>query len=308
MAKSKSLTSGSEYDCAVIGGGPGGLVSALYLSRFKRRVLLVDAGHSRAQWIPKIRNLIGHTKGLSGLKLLKKLKQQVLQYKTNWVQGEAQVFRFKKGFRIDVNGDQYTARAVVLATGMKDKQPPVDNLPELRRRNVLAYCPICDGYEHMDRRIGILVNSASGLKKAAFLSRYSKNIFLFQVQRFTVRPRQRQWLSENGFRLFEGELESLNLKVRPKRGLAVKMKGKSEVLVDVAYVALGVDFNPKTTEHLKGLRKNKEGFILTTSHQETSIPNLYAVGDCVSSLAQVSVAVGQAALAATRIHNSLNSK
>lgn len=89
----------------------------------------------------------------------------------------------------------------------------------------------------------------------------------------------------------------------------VQMKDQPKpIAVDVAYVALGVDFSEKTIQHLRRLKRTKDGFIVTKSHQETSIPGLYAVGDCVSALAQISVAIGQAALAATRIHNHLNSK
>lgn len=91
---------------------------------------------------------------------------------------------------------------------------------------------------------------------------------------------------------------------RPK-GILIKLKGHRARFVRVAYVALGVDFNTQTTKHLKGFKRTKEGFILTKSHQETSVPGLYAVGDCVNALAQVSVGIGQAALAATRIHNRL---
>lgn len=294
-----------DYDCAVIGGGPGGLVSTLYLSRFKRKVLLVDSGHSRAQWIPRIRNLIGYGSGLKGLTLLRKLTQQVQLYSSDLVQGEAQVYRLKDGFKLKVGHAQYTARFVILATGMKDVQPPLENIPELRRKGVLAYCPICDGYDWSEQKIGIIVANSKGLKKAKFLHRFSPSITAFQVRPFELTTFDQSLIRENKVQIHQGELESLKYCQRPK-GLWVQMKNQAPVFVHVAYVALGVDFNIKTTRHLKGLKRNKEGFILTKSHQETSIPGLYAVGDCVNALAQVSVAIGQAALAATRIHNRLN--
>ena len=75
--------------------------------------------------------------------------------------------------------------------------------------------------------------------------------------------------------------------------------------MDFSYVALGVEFDKTAVQHLNNLRRTKDGFIQTSSHQETSISGLYAVGDCVNALAQVSVAIGQAALAATRIHHDL---
>lgn len=297
-----------QYDCAVIGAGPGGLVSALYLSRLKRKVLLVDSGHSRAQWIPRIRNLITYGHGISGLDLLRKLQDQVRQYKTDWVQGEAQVRRKDSGFEIRVDQRKFTARYVILATGMKDHQPPVSNIPALRKKGVLAYCPICDGYDHSGKQIGIFVKDNHGLKKMSFLSQFSDRIVAFQTEPFPVAPRYRKLAQQKNFQIYEGALESLTYRLRP-RGLKVQMKGgRKPISVDVAYVALGVDFSETTFRHLKGLKRTKDGHIITKSHQETSIPHLYAVGDCVNALAQVSVAIGQAALAATRIHNELGFK
>lgn len=299
------MKSAFQYDCAVIGAGPGGLVSALYLSRFKRKVALIDSGHSRAQWIPRIRNLIGYLHGISGLELLEKLEEQVRQYPVDWIQGEGQVRRQREGFEIRVGGRKLSARYVILATGMKDHQPPVPNVPALRKKAVLAYCPICDGYEHSGKRIGLFVKDNHGLKKMKFLSQFTNRIVAFQTAPFTVAPQHLREAREFGFEIHQGAIESLEYRLRP-RGLLVRMKGaEKQIGVDVAYVAMGVDFNEKTTKHLRGLKRTKEGHIITASHQETSVPRLYAVGDCVNALAQVSVAIGQAALAATRIHNEL---
>lgn len=294
----------SQYDCAIIGAGPGGLVAALYLSRFKRKVLIVDAGHSRAQWIPRIRNLIGYGPGLDGLTLLKRLKKQVTRYKNDWIRGEAEVRAKGSGFEVRVNGQKITAQTVILATGMKDAQPEVSNIPELRRRAVLAYCPICDAYDHSDQKIGLIVKDNHGLKKIGFLSQFSKSLIIFQTHPFKVSSQNEKEMRRLCCGIVKGPIEWMKYCPRPK-GLFIKSTDSDPVFVKVAYVALGVDFNLKTTRSLKNLKRTKDGHIITKSHQETSIPNLYAVGDCVNALAQVSVAIGQAALAATRIHNRL---
>ena len=64
------------YDCLIIGGGPAGLTAATYLGRFRRHGLIVDAGQSRAAWIPKTHNLIGYTEGISGPALLERMRAQ----------------------------------------------------------------------------------------------------------------------------------------------------------------------------------------------------------------------------------------
>lgn len=294
-----------RYDCAVVGGGPGGLVATLYLSRFRRKVVLIDSGHSRAQWIPRIRNLIGYSKGLTGPQLLAHLSDQVHQYQADWIQGEAQIFRRSEGFEVRVGKRRFSARKVILATGMKDHQPPLSNIPALRKKGVLAYCPICDGFDHQDQHIGLLVKDNHGLRKVKFLFQFTSRISIFQTRPFRVAPQHLRKIEEMRLTLHKGRIQSLRYRMRP-RGLSVQMEDSPDRFsVDVAYVALGVDFNELSIRHLRGLRRTKEGFVLTKSHQETSIPGLYAVGDCVSALAQVSVAIGQAALAATRVHNEL---
>ncbi|MFN8792184.1 MAG: FAD-dependent oxidoreductase [Bdellovibrionales bacterium] len=80
---------------------------------------------------------------------------------------------------------------------------------------------------------------------------------------------------------------------------------KKPKVFDFGYVVMGTRFDTSSTASLRGLKRVRGGFIQTSAHQETSIPGLFAVGDCVNALAQVSVAIGQAALAATRIHHNL---
>jgi thioredoxin reductase (NADPH) len=300
-----------DYECAVIGAGPGGLVSSIYLSRFKRKVIVIDAGDPRAQWIPRIRNLVAHPDGLTGKQLLKRLRDQSEQYRTQFLHGKARVRRLPAGgFKITVAGVHknlktiFTAENVILATGMKDVEPEVPNLEELKLKAVLAYCPICDSFEHAKDEIGLLIKDGKGLKKAKFLARFCKTLHVFQVKKFKVSSRQLSNIKKLNVKFYQGELESLELAKNPK-GLWIKQKGKRPFYVKMAYVALGTKIDHSAVTHIYGLKKTKEGFYHTTAHQETTVPGLYAVGDCVNGLSQVSVAVGHAAVAATRVHNSL---
>lgn len=293
------------YDCIIIGGGPGGLVSALYLGRFRRHVLLIDAGRPRARWIPRIRNLAGCAQGISGPQLLFQLKKQVRQYPVDFLRGEAQVHRTKRGFCVVVGPYRIKARNVILATGFEDKQPHVPNISNLRRLQLLGYCPICDGYDHMRHKVAMLVTNGHCLTKLKFVSRLCPNLVVIPTKDFMFSPAVEKLATERRIRLLKAKLKSFEYSSEDMK-LNIFFVGKNRPLkVDFAYVLLGINFNKTATKHLKGLKRVKGGFIKTTSHQETSIPGLYAVGDCVNALAQVSVAIGQAALAATRIHLNL---
>src|SRR4051812_16872411 len=110
------------WDCAVIGSGPAGLVAALYLARFRRRVLIVNSGVPRAYWIPTTRNLIGFDHGISGKALLARLTRQVKNLGCEILDAEAKVNKTSEGFDIeDVSAPPRLRRtevaAVLLATG-----------------------------------------------------------------------------------------------------------------------------------------------------------------------------------------------
>lgn len=295
----------AQYDCVIIGGGPGGLVSALYLGRFRRRVLLVDAGEPRARWIPRIRNLVGYAKGLTGPELLKRLQEQVQQYPVEFLKGEAQVLRAKKGFEVLVGNSKIRSKKVILAIGIVDKQPAITEVPKLRKAGLLGYCPICDGYDHAEQRVALFVKDSRCIKKIKYISELCPKLTLVPVSDFKFSPAIEKLAKEKKIRIAVRPLAKLDMDSSQKVLKVYLRNLKKPLNFDFGYVVMGVHFNMKATERLRGLKRVRGGYIQTSSHQETSIPGLFAVGDCVNALAQVSVAIGQAALAATRIHHNL---
>jgi thioredoxin reductase (NADPH) len=293
-----------DFDCAIIGGGPGGLVSALYLERYKRKIIVIDAGESRAQWAPRIRNLIGYIGGIKGTDLLSKLRHQVHSQKSESVRGTAILKRINGGFEVKIENRTVTAKKVILATGMLDVQPPVPNFADLRKKAVLGYCPICDGFDHRDDPIGLLVKDVHGLRKIKFIARFSPLLHVIPTVPLKVSPQYIKIIRETGVHFHVGQLESLTFQRNP-RGLVVKIKGQKPFYLKFAYVELGTKVSHTAIKHINGLKKTRDGFIVTSSHQETSVSGLFAVGDCVHALSQVSVAIGHAAVAATQVHNDL---
>ena len=107
----------SNFDCIIIGGGPAGLTAATYLLRFRRSVLIIDKNDARLKLALCIRNLIGYSNGISGLRLLKKIRAQAARYYPTEVTGSASIARNKNNLDVLVNGQLYTSKYVILATG-----------------------------------------------------------------------------------------------------------------------------------------------------------------------------------------------
>src|SRR5947209_8439396 len=167
------------FDCLIVGGGPAGLTAATYLARYLRRTCVVDEGQSRALLIPESHNYPGFS-GIAGPDLLRRLRDQAAQYGAEFVRGRADELTQEGGreFVARVGARSIRAHRVLLATGIVDEKPAVEGLTEVVYRGAIRFCPICDGYEALDKRIGVLGSVKTATDKALFLRTYSRNVTL----------------------------------------------------------------------------------------------------------------------------------
>ena len=284
-------------DCLIIGGGPAGLTAAVYLARYRRSLRVLDGGESRARLIPRSHNYPGF-KGIAGPELLQRLREQALQYDVPIDQGIVNELRSdpQGTFLARAGGEEIQARQIVLATGIVDKQPQL-TVNDGDPREVVRYCPICDGYEAIDRTIAVL-GKADAAKKAAFVRTYTKNVLLFAADDapISVSPEQ----SSLGIRC-NGQAVRLETS---GDGIRITTAEGSVHRADLLYPVLGCEARSKLATRL-GAACASVGTIRVDEHQETSVKGLYAIGDVVSDLHQLAVGTGHAAVAATAIHNRL---
>jgi thioredoxin reductase (NADPH) len=286
----------TEFDCLIVGGGPAGLTTALYLARFRRRVLVVDAGASRAAQIPESHNHPGFL-GISGAALLDTLKKQAKTYGVVFQQGKIDSLeRSERLFRAKLGKNMLFVPNVVLATGLTDIAPVMPEIDDAVREAVVRYCPICDGYEATDKRIAVCGTFDDALGKALFLRTYSRDVTLL----VTDHPKD------------DAELQCAGIKVKsePARfwrrgdGVGVQLQSGEEVVFDTLYPVFGCKVHSELASSL-GADLNETGCVRVDAHQQTNTEGLYAVGDVVSDLHQICVAEGHAAIAATAIHRML---
>jgi len=294
-----------EHDCLIVGGGPAGLGAAVYLARFRRSVLLVDAGESRAGYIPLTRNVPGFPDGIGGQELLAKLREQAAHYGV--IPRPGTVERLEREgdskFVASVGTGRIVARSVLLATGAVDLGPPLSRLRKGLAAGSIRVCPVCDGYEVLDRRIGVLGKGRGLVEHAEFLRCYTRHITLLPWKTLDEDDRE-LYRKATGEGMACIDEPVLDLGAGDDAHAFVQTASGRRHAFEVVYSLVGARYRAELARSL-GARTNVEGELEIDERQSTSVAGLYAAGDVDQALNQISVAAGHAAVAATEIHNAL---
>ena len=293
-------------DCIIIGAGPAGLTAAIYLARFHLKIRLFDCGSSRAALIPCTHNHAGYPEGISGKDLLALMLTQAEKYGAHREATEVtSVTPEGDGFTVTAGpaGQPFRARSVLLATGVVNHRPRMDDAvhDEALQRGLLRYCPICDGYEVTDKRVGVIGTGDHGMREAIFLRGYTADVTL-------IAPGARHELDDScEAKLDDAAIEHVDgpcSEIRIEGEEIVVQTASGERRFDSIYPALGSRIRSELAVRA-GADASEDGCLVVDDHQRTSIPGLFAAGDVVKGLDQISHAMGEAGVAATTIRNML---
>lgn len=289
------------WDCAIIGAGAAGLMAATYLGRFRRSVVVIDAGESRLKRIPLTRNAPGFPEGIEGVRLYERMLEQASRYGATFQNGIVDEPDIARGrFRLRVNTEPIEARTALLATGATLVEPDLPNLDEAIGRGVIRYCPICDGFEASDKRIAVLGGRAGAIKEAHFLRTYSHDVTFLWLP--GAAPSEQECLAAAAAQISLAPAPAKAFEAQS--GVSVLLENGERSVFDVMYPCLGCEPRSELAGEL-GAKLTDEGGVEVDSHQRTDVGGLYAAGDVLQGLDQIASACGQAAIAATAIHNDL---
>jgi thioredoxin reductase (NADPH) len=240
---------------------------------------------------------------VSGEKLLARLREQAQAHGACIEDARVECLQRDGDAFVVVSGERkWRAKHVVLATGIVDRHPDWPGLQEATLEGLIRWCPICDGFEMLDKEIALVTAAGSGLGHAKFLRTYSRKVTLVALS-------DHEGLDAEGMADLEDagiELEArplLGFEARGRR-VALRFADGSDREFDAVYPMLGCKVQGELATQL-GAQCNDTGDLLVDAHQCTSIEGLYAIGDVVSDINQISVGTGHAAIAATAIHNLL---
>jgi thioredoxin reductase (NADPH) len=210
------------------------------------------------------------------------------------------------GFEVHVGAGEriFPARTVLLATGVANNKPdmPASEHDEALARGLLRYCPICDGYEVTDKRVGVIGTGGHGTNEALFLRGYTRDVTLIAPgAAHDLDSACRRSLDEAGIAHVDGPCTP----IRISGNEIVVGTAHGECAFDSIYPALGSRIRSRIAIDA-GARASEDGCLEVDAHQRTSVPGLFAAGDVVKGLDQISHAMGEAGVAATTIRNLLD--
>lgn len=298
----------AAWDTIVIGAGPAGLTAALYLARFRRRVLVLHDGKARALHIPLSHNVPGFPDGIAGSELIARMTSHAEAYgaiiKSAEVTGAAHdgaLFTLTAAA-----GQTWRSRTLILAAGLHLNQIALDPVTHQAAidAGVLRYCPICDGFEHIDQRIGVIGCDSHGAAEALFLRRYSRDVTLIPRDYADLDAATHQALLRAGITVVDSPVRGYAME---PGGIAVDLERGPTLHFAVIYPALGTRPRSALAEQL-GLHPKRSGTLPADAPFKTEVPGLWSAGDLVDGLDQISTAFGQGAVAATKAHNWLGDR
>jgi thioredoxin reductase (NADPH) len=198
---------------------------------------------------------------------------------------------------------QIRAHTVLLATGVADAGLPIENWREAIAFGSLRLCPVCDGFDVMDKRIAVATADTNPVGHALFMRTFSSDVTLFERgSPSMLDDDDRRRLEAAGVRLIESPLLAVSMDASMKPVLHTE--DGEDHSADVFYPMLGEKARSNLAAKL-GARTAQCDELVVDEHQATSVPGLYAIGDVTVGLNQIAVATGGAARAAVRIHNQL---
>jgi len=293
------------YDLIIVGAGPSGMTAAIYAARRKVKflVLSMDVG-GQMNWSSEVNNYPGAFGVLSGIDLVGHFKKHLDEYKIKVTSAEVlKVGKKGKDCFVKTKKGLYKSKAVLIATGKKPRKLGVPGEDKFLGKG-LTYCATCDAPLYKGKSVAVVGGGNSGMEAALFLAKYAKRVYLLEVNAKLGGEKylKDKVLAEKKIKAITGAKVSEVVGGKIVSGLRYDAGGKHmKVKVGGVFVEVGLI----TEAGFADVKKNKWGEIMlfrgTRTHNEnlTSVPGIFAAGDCTDVVAkQIVVAAGEGAKAA----------
>ena len=274
-------------DTVIIGSGPAGVSAAIYLKRFNLDVLVIGSDNSTLNDADSIENYYGFT-NINGKDLYQRGLDQLKHLDIEFVNKSVLEIEYFKHFIIKCQDETFEAKRVILATGKERNKLKLRNYKNYEGKG-LSYCATCDGFFYRDKKIGIIGDGEAMLHELSFLKNISNDITIFTDGKD---------IEVEGFEVVNTPLIS----IFGENYLEGIETSEQKYHLDGLFVAIGATSTFDFIKHL-GIKTDKFNNIVIDENYQTNIKGLYAIGDAIGGVLQISKAVYDGMMIAHKIFN-----
>ena len=291
------------FDIIIVGGSYSGLAAAMALGRALKKVLVIDDGKPCNRQTPYSHNFLTND-GRTPAKIAELANLEVRNYNTvQFFNGTAlNANKIRKGFKISVTtGEVFSAEKLIFATGIKDKLPGIDGLEACWGISIL-HCPYCHGYEFRGKKTGILGNGDTGFEFARLVSNWSDHLTLYINGTSTFTNVQKEKLKKRHVKIVEKNIANFEHENGYIRNI-IFTDGTSSP-IEAIYAPPAFEQHCKIPGSL-GCELTEEGYIKVDNFYETTIKEVFAIGDNTTKTRTVANAVAMGTTAGMMISKKM---
>lgn len=297
------MTEQTNYEVIIVGGSYSGLSAAMSLGRSLRNVLVIDSGLPCNRQTPHSHNFITQD-GEKPAVISAKAKMQVNFYETvQFYNGLAvRATKSENGFTIETaSGKIFTSKKLLFATGVKDLLPEISGFAKCWGISII-HCPYCHGYEVKTEKTAVVANGDMGFEYVKMISNWTKDLRLITNGKSTLTTAQTDILKKHKIEIIEEEIDA----VAHTSGNIdeIIFRNRSKIKVKALYFRAPFEQHCPLPESL-GCELTEQGLLKVDGFQKTTVPGVFASGDCHIQARSVAMAVSSGSLAGAMINKEL---
>lgn len=273
------------YDVIVIGSGPAGITAAIYAKRRNLSILVISKGNGALQKAEKIDNYYGFENGISGKELYENGIKQAKNLGIDFIEDEVINIEYINQFTVETVNSKYEAKAVVLATGVSRNIPNIKGIKEFEGKGV-SYCAVCDSFFYKGKDVAVLGDGNYAIHEFETLKPIASSVTILTNGNTMVENR-------------DSSIEVNSKKIREFRGDTklekVEFEDNTIQNLNGVFIAMGTASSSDLARKIGARIENNN--IVVNENMETTVPGLFACGDCTGGLLQISKAVYEGAKA-----------
>ena len=273
------------YDVIVIGSGPAGITAAIYAKRRNLSILVISKGNGTLQKAEKIDNYYGFENGISGKELYVNGIKQAKNLGIDFIEDEVINIEYINQFTIETVNSKYEAKAVILATGVSRNVPNIKGIKEFEGKGV-SYCAVCDSFFYKGKDVAVLGDGNYAIHEFETLKPIASSVTILTNGNTMVENR-------------DSSIEVNSKKIREFRGDTkleeVEFEDNTIQNLNGVFIAMGTTSSSDLARKIGARIENNN--IVVNENMETTVPSLFACGDCTGGLLQISKAVYEGAKA-----------